>query len=201
LLVVIAIIAILAAILFPVFARARENARRASCQSNLKQIGLALMQYTQDYDETYPRTYQAAPGVTSDPNFGGAPWYGAGTAGATYFWPQLAFTYHKSRQVFVCPSQSYYQDQPYQGQYGANQAIIAPGWSTVPGVNLASLEAPATYYMVGDNGAYDLMHWNANYPSQNFRYVPGTGEVGAPPICTIDGHLRSDFQSGALWWG
>src|SRR5690606_1337372 len=51
LLVVIAIIAILAAILFPVFARARENARRTSCQSNLKQMGLAIMQYTQDYDE------------------------------------------------------------------------------------------------------------------------------------------------------
>ena len=54
LLVVIAIIAILAAILFPVFARARENARRSSCQSNLKQIGLGMLQYAQDYDETYP---------------------------------------------------------------------------------------------------------------------------------------------------
>jgi prepilin-type N-terminal cleavage/methylation domain-containing protein/prepilin-type processing-associated H-X9-DG protein len=54
LLVVIAIISILAAILFPVFARARENARRASCQSNLKQAGLAFMQYTQDYDERLP---------------------------------------------------------------------------------------------------------------------------------------------------
>lgn len=54
LLVVIAIIAILAAILFPVFARARENARRASCSSNMKQIGLAFAQYSQDYDETYP---------------------------------------------------------------------------------------------------------------------------------------------------
>lgn len=54
LLVVIAIIAILAAILFPVFARARENARRASCQSNLKQIGLGILQYAQDYDERYP---------------------------------------------------------------------------------------------------------------------------------------------------
>ena len=53
LLVVIAIIAILASILFPVFARVRENARKASCMSNLKQIGLALMQYSQDYDEHY----------------------------------------------------------------------------------------------------------------------------------------------------
>src|SRR4028119_1194142 len=54
LLVVIAIIAILAAILFPVFARARESARKASCLSNLKQIGLGIMQYQQDYDEKFP---------------------------------------------------------------------------------------------------------------------------------------------------
>ena len=54
LLVVIAIIALLAAILFPVFARARENARRTSCLSNLKQIGLSVIQYSQDYDERLP---------------------------------------------------------------------------------------------------------------------------------------------------
>ena len=53
LLVVIAIIAILAAILFPVFAKARENARKSSCQSDLKQIAMALLQYAQDYDETF----------------------------------------------------------------------------------------------------------------------------------------------------
>src|SRR5687768_3106386 len=52
---VVAIIAILASILFPVFQRARESARRASCQSNLRQIGLAILQYTQDYDEAMPR--------------------------------------------------------------------------------------------------------------------------------------------------
>ena len=67
LLVVIAIIAILAAILFPVFARARENARRTSCSSNMKQIGLAFIQYSQDYDETYPGAVNyGMAGTTSD---------------------------------------------------------------------------------------------------------------------------------------
>src|ERR1051325_7590284 len=61
LLVVIAIIAILAAILFPVFGRARENARRSSCQSNLKQIGLGLLQYEQDFDESLPGSWFGPP--------------------------------------------------------------------------------------------------------------------------------------------
>lgn len=66
LLVVIAIISILSSILFPVFARARESARRASCLSNLKQMGLAVMMYVQDYDETYvdnPTSASYLPGI------------------------------------------------------------------------------------------------------------------------------------------
>lgn len=65
LLVVIAIIAILAAILFPVFAQAREKARAISCLSNLRQIGMATMQYIQDYDETYPLGYVWKDGGTN----------------------------------------------------------------------------------------------------------------------------------------
>lgn len=66
LLVVIAIISILAAILFPVFARARENARRSSCMSNLKQIGLGIMQYTQDNDERYPPNWHGGGSAVQD---------------------------------------------------------------------------------------------------------------------------------------
>ncbi len=58
LLVVIAIIAILAAILFPVFSKVREKARLTNCISNMKQQGLAVMQYVQDYDERYPISLQ-----------------------------------------------------------------------------------------------------------------------------------------------
>lgn len=93
LLVVVAIIAILAAILFPVFARARENARRASCISNLKQIGLGTMQYVQDYDDVYPAYYQPNPDRK---------------------WPQVLDPYIKSTQIFTCPSRSEF---PYTGTY------------------------------------------------------------------------------------
>ena len=85
LLVVIAIIAILAAILFPAFARARENARRSSCQSNLKQVALGLFMYKQDYDEKL-----------CPPALAGNPIYG---------WANSAQSYLKSTQIFQCPSE------------------------------------------------------------------------------------------------
>ena len=89
LLVVIAIIAILAAILFPVFARARENARRASCQSNLKQLALGLIAYVQDYDELLPLAL--GNGVT--------------TGDAGYGWAGSTQPYLKSIQILQCPSE------------------------------------------------------------------------------------------------
>ena len=86
LLVVIAIIAILAAILFPVFATAREKARQASCASNCKQLGVAIVQYVQDYDEHYPSN------VTYSASY---------TTGA--YWPFEIYPYVKSVGVFKCP--------------------------------------------------------------------------------------------------
>jgi len=96
LLVVIAIIAILAAILFPVFATAREKARQTSCASNLKQIGLAYIQYVQDYDETtpftcYTGTIPGACGGASSDNYGTSLGF-------------LLAPYIKAGQVWHCPS-------------------------------------------------------------------------------------------------
>ncbi len=88
LLVVIAIIAILAAILFPVFQKVRENARRASCQSNEKQLGLAFVQYTQDADEQMPS------GTANATNVTGVGW-------ATQIYPFV-----KATGVYACPDDS-----------------------------------------------------------------------------------------------
>ena len=101
LLVVIAIIAILAAILFPVFARAREKARQASCQSNLKQLAMAVIMYRGDYDERNVN-YSRGPGSTeTDAWLNGQPVPGA--SGRTS-WSLEIMPYVKNTQVYVCPS-------------------------------------------------------------------------------------------------
>lgn len=85
LLIVITIIAILAALLFPVFARARESARQSSCQSNLKQIGVSIELYKDDSDGNYPGSFTSV-------------------GGESYNWPTFIQPYIKNQQVFVCPS-------------------------------------------------------------------------------------------------
>ena len=163
LLVVIAIIAILAAILFPVFARARENARRSSCQSNLKQIGLGLIQYTQDFDERMPPHWNGVPGYAV-PN---------GTVTGEGYWNHYVHPYIKSTQVFNCPSESTTQSPAYTGQlakgmhYGYNykpatQSASASVGITTPcasncGTDLSRTVSdpgpPAVTYFVGANQA------------------------------------------------
>ena len=138
LLVVITIISILAAILFPVFARARENARRSSCMSNMKQIGLGIMQYVQDYDEHYPLAWYGQTADNSKTSFtqtqAGMPGSYYKTCGPDtctngegyfYTWKDLIFPYVKSLQIFSCPSSrlqlygtAHLSDYQISGAYG-----------------------------------------------------------------------------------
>lgn len=134
LLVVIAILGLLAAILFPVFARVRANARRSTCLSNLKQIGLGLLQYTQDNDETM------TPLCTTDsvPNI-------------IQVWQDLAYPYIKNEQVYNCPDDAgvlgnnnsykyrYYDDRRPTGtiansfgSYGGNRCYSTSAGYTAP---------------------------------------------------------------------
>jgi len=102
LLVVIAIITIIAAILFPVFAMARERARMTACISNMKQIGHALMMYTQDYDETFP--YTRFHGVDAIPD--------CPKGWQCYYWKNAIRPYLNSLDVFACPSNPYSRTVP-----------------------------------------------------------------------------------------
>jgi prepilin-type N-terminal cleavage/methylation domain-containing protein/prepilin-type processing-associated H-X9-DG protein len=141
LLVVIAIIAILAAILFPVFARAREKARQTSCLSNLKQVGLAVMMYTQDWDERY-RFGWAQPSWSSfirdyDP-------------------------YIKNRQLWLCPSQSgdtacpcgypggLNDPQYVQGNYCFNPYTTEGWYGNMQGRKIGAVASPAEVILCGD---------------------------------------------------
>jgi len=97
LLVVIAIIAILATILFPVFASAREAARKSSCASNLKQLGLAITQYSSDFDGYYPLGYyNTLDGINDD-----------GSRFLHTNWSWIVQPYVKNAQIFVCPSDAF----------------------------------------------------------------------------------------------
>jgi prepilin-type N-terminal cleavage/methylation domain-containing protein/prepilin-type processing-associated H-X9-DG protein len=212
LLVVIAIIAILAAILFPVFARARENARRASCQSNLKQLGLAIMQYTQDYDERMPvpsYTYALPGNLPSS-------------------WDLTTQPYLKSMQILVCPSDTTSPTMNLPG-FGAMKRsysisrymwdVAWDGWSG-PGVALARIQAPTLTVMLGERSAcpvdptlVDRWGWCAesqstdNWSTEMGKAfyegdVPiGTGgrHLGTTNILYADGHVKSSvMKKGSL---
>lgn len=213
LLVVIAIIAILAAILFPVFARARENARRTSCISNLKQISLGLIQYTQDYDELLVKSYYGQfNSVQSRP---------PSVPPENYKWMDAIYPYVKSEQVFVCPSADNRQMgtncptatgilcNPTKYTYSKN--LTAPArdfgsytintayWSTLDSftaaggtANLASIQAPSTsVWILEGNGHHELSWQNAALNptvvngSPRILNTSGAGAAGA----AVERHL------------
>jgi prepilin-type N-terminal cleavage/methylation domain-containing protein/prepilin-type processing-associated H-X9-DG protein len=135
LLVVIAIIAVLAAMLFPVFARAREKARQSSCQSNLKQLGLAVSMYAQDHDEVLPIR-----------------WYGGSNDAwdAPFLWMDLIYPYVKNEQVFTCPSGS--GDAGAWNDLNSLHANCSYGWNcgVADACRLSRIEYPARAVISGD---------------------------------------------------
>lgn len=183
LLVVIAIIAILAAILFPVFARARENARRSSCQSNLKQIGIGVMQYTQDYDEKYP-------------------FYAVGSGAPAQYYAQTLQPYVRSTQIFACPSNTrnsltikFYNgssnnDSGIPVSYIPNVQIISD--DTNDPKSLTSIDSVATRIMIteGNDVEYNSRIGDPGDTALNM------GRMWAGHLSTVnnlfaDGHVKS----------
>lgn len=189
LLVVIAIISILAAILFPVFARARENARRSSCASNLKQLALAGLQYTQDYDEKLP------PSV--DHGF-------ASPFPAGYTWPKRWYDhvqpYLQNKQVFYCPSDPKYSQvldigviSQLQISYGwsfyyLTQLACTPAAYGCGGISIARINSPSSTIMLGDRKAIDD---NNNYVINQFAtYLPRPAHMEGANVAFVDGHVK-----------
>jgi len=138
LLVVIAIIAILAAILFPVFSRARDKARQSSCLSNARQVGLAVNQYTHDYDERYPSNHYCIYYLAVQP-------------------------YMRNDQMWICPS--YSGNYPVRGEFwGLGLAVIADmktgwlansdvfgGWGNSMPKKISVIRQPANTVMMAEN--------------------------------------------------
>jgi prepilin-type N-terminal cleavage/methylation domain-containing protein/prepilin-type processing-associated H-X9-DG protein len=224
LLVVVAIIGILAAILFPVFARARENARRASCMSNLKQIGLGVMQYTQDYDERYPPKYWGpasggSQNIQSDPSMPGYLFIQSDSVTNDHFvsWMDLTHPYTKSTQIYVCPSAtakstldaSYiYASYGYSGGLsGRYRSSYGGDHSGIP-ASLAELPRPAEIIAFMDYNSQQTLQMNPqsarNYSRQPTTNLYGSTITGAQTVAPhldggniayADGHVKWQNRS------
>jgi prepilin-type N-terminal cleavage/methylation domain-containing protein/prepilin-type processing-associated H-X9-DG protein len=199
LLVVIAIIAILAAILFPVFAQAREAARKTSCASNLKNLGTAVLMYTQDYDEQLPLAAYTTEGF------------------AFVIWHDLTDPYVKNKQIWHCPSSAVRktdQDGTITTHYGYNVrylTTILPDFSNANGhtaVSLAAINTPTETVMLtdakaseanswcGDDGKFLLPPSEANahcWGRPNFLHNEGSN------VLWLDGHSKWHKPNQFYW--
>jgi prepilin-type N-terminal cleavage/methylation domain-containing protein/prepilin-type processing-associated H-X9-DG protein len=181
LLVVIAIIAILAGILFPVFAQAREAARKASCQSNLRQIGQAALMYASDYDGLVLR--QASSVSRIDTNVFSEPVPVRGFAEA-YYWQALWLPYTRNAQIFLCPSgdRNFREAPRYRngfrelwGQYGINYEGLCKSRTPNFVLGIDFLPKPAETCLALDSWSVSMAVDGADTPRRWF----GSGAVGS----------------------
>lgn len=195
LLVVIAIIAILAAILFPVFAQAREKARQTSCISNNKQLGIGVMMYQQDYDETMPRFITTS--AESTPL--------SRTNRQTPF--IFCQPYIKNKQVLRCPdmpdigiwANSYDSNISIWGGYAFNVDYMmysadcsdygtAANPESGPPTPIALIQKPAETVMFGGaalaNGTGSFAGANSSYPEKGgYYYLLAPATLNTPEGC------------------
>lgn len=158
LLVVIAIIAILAAILFPVFAKAREKARQSSCLSNIKQLGLGILQYAQDYDERFP---MAVAGGPTPP---------------IYLFPELIDPYLKNTQIWQCPSKKDSLNISALGKSNVGYSVDLG--TAMPSGSNRLFGAPAL-------GTYSCSLGSVDQPSQTAMICDVVGSVSAAFVISI----------------
>jgi prepilin-type N-terminal cleavage/methylation domain-containing protein/prepilin-type processing-associated H-X9-DG protein len=185
LLVVVAIIAILAAILFPVFGRARENARKTSCASNLKQIGLGWTMYAQDYDERMMRVSVATPGKTHY-------WWGSydGTKLRNEEGP--LYPYMKNAQIQACPSfENVLRTNLGLTGYTFNYNYLGSSQS------LAAVQDPSRTLLMADGAEISYLDYKtvrastySDPPSANFPTFHGRHN-GMGNVLWVDGHVKA----------
>ncbi len=203
LLVVIAIIAILAAILFPVFARARENARRSSCQSNLKQLALGFLQYTQDYDERLPNVQDTGSSNVDTPPRISWNYFTRNTGVETTRFDMpfgSIYPYIKSEQVFVCPSDG--AGQLRRNSYATNSCVNsetavspapAPNVNLRAGKSLAAFDDTARFMLLGEetqNQDGDTQgSTDDGYLLKGTNYFSGRHFDGSN-LAFLDGHVK-----------
>ncbi len=203
LLVVIAIIAILASILFPVFARARENARRASCQSNLKQIALGVFQYTQDYDERFPLRLVNASGDPVVSN--------GANASNPFGWADSLQPYLKSTQIFQCPSETGAPVAATSGAFSGQVDPTAAGYtdywfnSRLSGQSQAAIDSVSQVVMNGDGNGSPSYYWyngcnaNGNIANECDPAIPSIMGLGRGHSRHLDGGNFA-FADGHVKW-
>jgi len=178
LLVVIAIIAILAAILFPVFATARDKARASACLSNEKQLGIAMMQYIQDYDETF------LPGMEIYSNAVG------------HGWAYQLYPYFKSAGVMVCPSDP--NGNIHSGWSYAYNQILA-GYTLTSGQAYTAKDAYSgnteTFY-IAQTSMLDAPSKTVAISEMTESYAPGN--IITHQLSPFDGNYQSAGSTGAV---
>ena len=190
LLVVIAVIAILAGLLLPVFASAREAARRTTCASNLRQIGMAVSAYSQDYDEFLPGTWDGGAGAGSSSGTGGwMVW--TDFRGPATFYPERGSLepYIKNRGIFQCPSGARNLGNSYAINSLLSRATSIPTFFS--GISLAALSQPSsTFFLVEEGGDEDHPDTTDDAYYNVFVNVLTERHQGGANFLYGDGHVK-----------